>query len=83
MKSPDYVYNVVRCYREALDAALAGRPLGDVELDGQAACLARSFSRGFTSVYLEGGHAATGSDLMSVERAINQGLRAGHVVEPR
>lgn len=83
MKSPDYVYNVVRCYREALDAALAGRPLGDVELDGLEACLVRSFSRGFTSGYLEGGHAATGSDLMSVERAINQGLRAGHVVEPR
>lgn len=83
MKSPDYVYNVVRCYREALDAALAGRPLGDVELDGLEACLARSFSRGFTSGYLEGGHAATGSDLMSVERAINQGLRAGHVVGPR
>lgn len=83
MKSPDYVYNVVRCYREALDAVLAGRPLGDVELDGLEACLARSFSRGFTSGYLEGGHAATGSDLMSVERAINQGLRAGHVVEPR
>lgn len=83
MKSPDYVYNVVRCYREALDAALAGRPLGDVELDGLEACLARSFGRGFTSGYLEGGHAATGSDLMSVERAINQGLRAGHVVEPR
>lgn len=82
MKSPDYVYNVVRCYREALDAALAGRPLGDVELNGLEACLARSFSRGFTSGYLEGGHAATGSDLMSVERAINQGLRAGHVVEP-
>ena len=83
MKSPDYVYNVVRCYREALDAALAGRPLSDIELDGLEACLARSFSRGFTSGYLEGGHAATGSDLMSVERAINQGLRAGHVVEPR
>lgn len=83
MKSPDYVYNVVRCYREALDAALAGRPLSDIELDGLEACLARSFSRGFTSGYLEGGHAATGSDLMSAERAINQGLRAGHVVEPR
>lgn len=83
MKSPDYVYNVVRCYREALDAALTGRPLSDIELDGLEACLARSFSRGFTSGYLEGGHAATGSDLMSVERAINQGLRAGHVVEPR
>ena len=83
MKSPDYVYNVVRCYREALDAALSGRPLGDSELDGLEARLARSFSRGFTSGYLEGGHAATGSDLMSVERAINQGLRAGHVVGPR
>lgn len=83
MKSPDYVYNVVRCYREALDAALAAQPLGDIELDGLEARLARSFSRGFTSGYLEGGHAATGSDLMSVERAINQGLRAGHVVEPR
>lgn len=83
MKSPDYVYNVVRCYREALDAALAGRPLSDIELDGLEACLARSFSRGFTSAYLEGGHAATGSDLMSVERAINQGLRAGRVVGPR
>lgn len=83
MKSPDYVYNVVRCYREALDAALAGRPLSDIELDGLEACLARSFSRGFTSGYLEGGHAATGSDLMSVERAINQGLRAGRVVGPR
>lgn len=83
MKSPDYVYNVVRCYREALDAALTGRPLSDIELDGLEACLARSFSRGFTSGYLEGGHAATGSDLMSVERAINQGLRAGRVVEPR
>lgn len=83
MKSPDYVYNVVRCYREALDAALAGRPLSDIELDGLEACLARSFSRGFTSGYLEGGHAAAGSDLMSVERAINQGLRVGHVVEPR
>lgn len=83
MKSPDYVYNVVRCYRKALDAALAARSLGDVELDGLEACLARSFSRGFTSGYLEGGHAATGSDLMSVERAINQGLRAGYVVEPR
>lgn len=83
MKSPDYVYNVVRCYREALDAALAGRPLGDSELDELEARLARSFSRGFTSGYLEGGHAATGGGLMSVERAINQGLRAGRVVEPR
>ncbi len=83
MKGPDYVYNVVRCYREALDAALAGRPLGDAELGELEARLARSFSRGFTSGYLEGGHAATGADLMSIARAINQGLCVGRVSEPR
>ncbi|MFR3450772.1 MAG: peptidase U32 family protein [Collinsella sp.] len=85
MKSPDYVYNVVRCYREALDAALAGRPLGDVELDGLEACLARSFSRGFTSGYLQWrARRHRQRPLLSVERAINQGLRGRPcVVEPR
>ena len=83
MKAPDYVYNVVRCYREALDAALAGSPLAGPALDELEARLARSFNRGFTSGYLEGGHAATGPALMSVERAINQGLLVGRVVEPR
>lgn len=83
MKSPDYVYNVVRCYREALDAVLVGHPLGEAEVDELEARLARSFSRGFTSGYLEGGHAATGAGLMSIERAINQGLYVGHVSEPR
>ena len=83
MKAPDYVYNVVRCYREALDAALAGSPIAAPALDELEARLARSFNRGFTSGYLEGGHAATGAALMSVERAINQGLFVGRVLEPR
>lgn len=82
MKSPDYVYNVVRCYRTALDAAMAGRPLGEAELDELESRLARSFSRGFTSAYLDGGHSAVGAGLMSVERAINQGLHAGSVARP-
>ncbi len=82
MKGPDYVYNVVRCYRRALDAVLAGAPLGEAELDALEAQLARSFSRGFTDGYLLGGHAATGAGLMSVERAINQGLEVGCVDEP-
>ncbi len=82
MKSPDYVYNVVRCYRTALDAAMAGRPLGEAELDELESRLARSFSRGFTSAYLDGGHSAAGAGLMSVERAINQGLRVGSVARP-
>ena len=81
MKNPDYVFNVVRCYRAALDAALAGKPLSDAEVDEFEAQLARSFSRGFTDGYLRGGHAATGRDLMSFERAINQGLPVGTVVE--
>lgn len=79
MKSPDYVYNTVGCYRAALDAALSGRPLDDAGLAELEARLAGSFSRGFTSGYLEGGHAATGAALMSVERAINQGLSVGRV----
>lgn len=82
MKGPDYVYNVVRCYRRALDAALAGVALDESELDELEAQLARSFSRGFTDGYLRGGHAATGAGLMSVERAINQGLEVGCVDEP-
>lgn len=81
MKNPDYVFNVVRCYRTALDAALAGTPLSEEAVDELEAQLARSFSRGFTDGYLRGGHAATGRDLMSFERAINQGLPVGTVVE--
>lgn len=81
MKGPDYVHNVVRCYRAAIDAALAGAELGAAELDALEARLGRSFSRGFTDGYLVGGHAATGRSLMSVERAINQGLEVGRVDE--
>ena len=82
MKGPDYVYNVVGCYREALDAALAGVELDECELDELEARLARSFNRGFTDGYLRGGHTATGAGLVSVERAINQGLEVGIVDEP-
>lgn len=83
MKAPDYVFNVVRCYRRALDASLAGSPLGPEELDELEAQLARSFNRGFTDGYLCGGSKHTGAELMSVERAINQGVEVGRVVEPR
>lgn len=77
MKNPDYVYNVVRCYRRALDDAAAGLA---VDIDGLEAQLARSFNRGFSTEYLQG---ASGSELMSWERSCNQGLRAGVVVERR
>ena len=80
MKNPDYVFNVVRCYRVALDAVAAGRPLGGAALDELEAQLARSFNRGFTDAYLRG---RSGADLMSCERAINQGLSVGRVIERR
>ena len=80
MKNPDYVFNVVRCYREALDAVAAGHPLEGPALDELEARLARSFNRGFTDAYLLG---RSGAVLMSRERAINQGLRVGRVAERR
>lgn len=77
MKNPDYVYNVTRAYRAALDAALAGRAVDVGALTRQ---LGRSFNRGFTDGYLLG---RSGSDLMSWERSCNQGVRVGRVVERR
>lgn len=79
MKGPDYVHNVVRCYREALDVALDGEELGEDRLASLEARLALSFNRGFTNSYLSGGRLSTGSALMSRERAINQGLEVGRV----
>ena len=80
MKNPDYVYNVVRCYRTALDVVADGRAPDAGVLDALEAQLARSFNRGFTDAYLRG---RSGSELMSVERAINQGLHVGQVVARR
>ena len=80
MKNPDYVFNVVRCYRAALDAVATGHPLEGDALDELEAQLARSFNRGFTDAYLRG---RSGAGLMSLERSINQGVPVGRVVERR
>ena len=76
MKNPDYVFNVVRVWRRALDM------LRDGVWDAGAVAalereLGRSFNRGFTDAYLRG---CSGAELMSFERAINQGVRVGHLV---
>ena len=78
MKNPDYVYNVVRTYRTALDALASGDALEDGALDELEVQLGRSFNRGLTDAYLRG---TSGAELMSFERAINQGVRVGTVVE--
>lgn len=76
MKNPDYVFNVVRVWRRALDM------LRDGTWDAAAVSalereLGRSFNRGFTDAYLRG---RSGAELMSFERANNQGVRVGHLV---
>ena len=76
MKNPDYVFNVVRVWRRALDMVCDG-----VWDAGAVAALerelGRSFNRGFTDAYLQG---RSGAELMSFERAINQGVRVGRLV---
>ncbi len=77
MKNPDYVYNVVSTYRAALDACAAGT----YDASFARACkrrLGMSFNRGFTDAYLRG---ASGAELMSSERACNQGMPVGMLVD--
>lgn len=81
MKGPDYVFNVVGAYRTALDAAAAGHPLDVEALAMLEQQLARSFSRGFTDGYLRGTHMAIAEGFMSRERAINQGVPVGSLVD--
>ena len=76
MKNPDYVFNVVRVWRRALDMLRDGTWDADAvpTLERE---LGRSFNRGFTDAYLRG---RSGAELMSFERAINQGVRVGRLV---
>lgn len=76
MKNPDYVFNVVRVWRRALDMLRDGAwdAADEAALERE---LGRSFNRGFTDAYLRG---RSGTELMSFERAINQGVRVGRLV---
>ena len=76
MKNPDYVFNVVRVWRRALDMLRDGA-LDAADVAALERELGRSFNRGFTDAYLRG---RSGAELMSFERAINQGVRVGRLV---
>ncbi len=52
LKSPEYVANITRHYRDAIDAAWAGRPLEFSARDIEEMQL--SFSRGFSHGFLDG-----------------------------
>jgi putative protease len=52
LKTPEYVANITRHYREAIDSALAGRPV--TFTPKQVEEMELSFSRGFSPGWLEG-----------------------------
>lgn len=76
LKTPEYVANITRHYRQAIDAALAGKPkrftpeeIREMEL---------SFSRGFSPGWLEGNdHKRLVPGLSSAKR----GVEAGEVLQ--
>ena len=80
MKAPDYVYNVVGAYREAIDATLAGTPLGPKADRAMRRRLKRAFNRDFTDAYLMG---TSGDEMMSYDRSNNRGELVGAVASAR
>ena len=80
MKSPEYVSSVTALYRAALDRALAACDAGEPDAFSVSAAehdaLAATFSRGFTTAYLEG---KRGNDIMSYQRPNNRGQFIGRV----
>ena len=80
MKSPEYVASVTALYRAALDRALAACDAGEPEAfsvsEGEHDALAATFSRGFTTAYLEG---ERGNEIMSYQRPNNRGQFIGRV----
>lgn len=81
MKSPEYVFAVVKAYRAVLDRVKQQRAAGELgervrATDEERRALAEAFSRGFTTAYLEG---ERGNDIMSYGRPNNRGVFAGRV----
>ncbi|MFN8710169.1 MAG: DUF3656 domain-containing protein, partial [Planctomyces sp.] len=52
LKTPEYVANITRHYREAIDAAMAGKPVKFTQR--QQKQMEQSFSRGFSPGWLQG-----------------------------
>ncbi|MFM1904708.1 MAG: putative protease YhbU precursor [Planctomycetota bacterium] len=78
LKTPEYVANITRHYRRAIDAALAGRPVGFTPRDVEEMEL--SFSRGFSPGWLEG---CDHKRLVPARSSAKRGVRLGTVVDVR
>ena len=78
LKTPEYVANITRHYRQAIDSAMAGEPIEFSER--QVEEMELSFSRGFSAGWLHGcDHKALVPGLSSAKR----GVLIGQVVDVR
>jgi putative protease len=75
LKTPEYVANITRHYRRAIDAAVAGRPVAFTPKEVEEMEL--SFSRGFSPGWLEG---CDHKRLVPATSSAKRGVRLGTVV---
>ena len=75
LKTPEYVANITRHYRRAIDAAVAGRPVAFTPREVEEMEL--SFSRGFSPGWLEG---CDHKRLVPATSSAKRGVRLGTVV---
>ncbi len=75
LKTPEYVANITRHYRRAIDAAVAGRPVEFTPR--QVEEMELSFSRGFSPGWLEG---CNHKRLVPATSSAKRGVRLGTVV---
>ncbi|MFO0905307.1 MAG: DUF3656 domain-containing protein [Pirellulales bacterium] len=78
LKTPEYVANITRHYREAIDSAVAGRPVKFTPR--QIEEMELSFSRGFSPGWLEG---CEHKRLVPGETSSKRGVRLGAVRDVR
>ena len=75
MKRPEYVYTVVKTYRQLLDRYIEGRGEYRVE-PAEIRRLSETFNRGFTTGYFGGGR---NREIISVTRPNNRGAFLGRI----
>ncbi len=78
LKTPEYVANVTRHYRTAIDSAVAGRPVAFTPRDVEE--LELSFSRGFSPGWL---HGCDHKMLVPATSSAKRGVKLGTVAEVR
>ena len=76
MKNPEYVFEVVSVYRQAIDRLYKNGSEDYAPTAKEITRLQEAFSRGFTTAYMEGHR---GNEIMSYKRPNNRGINIGRV----